>query len=70
MKTSEKKTAQKVEKILRKALVNEANSTSCAWVYQPNEPKEIEKFKKFNSKEPNKTSSRNLIFRILITFHF
>ena len=47
MKTSEKKTAQKVEKILRKALVNEANSTSCAWVYQPNEPKEIEKFKKF-----------------------
>ena len=46
MRTSEKKTAKNVERLLRKALVNEANSSSCMWVYQPKEPKGIEKFKK------------------------
>lgn len=35
-----------MKKILNMALKVEANTTSCAYIYQPKQPKELIKFKK------------------------
>ena len=46
----EKRTSKKLAKLvagtLTKQLRNEANTTSCMFVYQPKAPKELSKFKK------------------------
>lgn len=42
----QEKAAKKVSQILTKELVKDANSSACAFLYQPKAPKELARFRK------------------------
>lgn len=48
MTNSKKATAKFAKKIAEKALKRDANSTTCAAIYQPKAPANLERFKKIS----------------------
>ena len=47
-KEAEEKVSKKVAVVLETVLKVEANSTSCGLIYQPKEPKKMDRFKRIN----------------------